>query len=232
MTGCHTPARSPIGAYRTKRCVTFLREGVGGRQWPQPCLVNSATPLTTWCSMPSFIHPCISRLTRMCFLAAWLLRLRGIQPKHPTTQPQPSTATPNAEINTASARDDDSDDDSPPWLRRAASQSSHGSHDEPYSANIPSYAAEPPLRLRDRLKPFLPYVDKPNVTSTSSSTAQLAGVQPDDSWIDLGVTQSWLESCSKHHGQPMSPAAEPSGNRSHDVARGRGGCLSCPRRVG
>jgi hypothetical protein len=60
------------------------------------------------------------------------------------------------------------------------------------------------LTLRERLKPFIPYVDRPNVTDNTRSAENIF-VQPDDSWIDLEVIRSWLRACERHHGDRCKP---------------------------
>jgi hypothetical protein len=60
------------------------------------------------------------------------------------------------------------------------------------------------LTLRERLKPFIPYVDRLNVTDNTKSAENIF-VQPDDSWIDLEVIRSWLRACERHHGGRCKP---------------------------
>lgn len=62
------------------------------------------------------------------------------------------------------------------------------------------------LRLREKLKPYLPYVDLPKPTS-GTRDAEYALSQPDEGWIDLEVIRSWLEACKRRHGHDPSPSS-------------------------
>jgi hypothetical protein len=53
------------------------------------------------------------------------------------------------------------------------------------------------LRLRERLKPFLPYLDRPE-GNTGEGAGELS--TPDDGWINLDVIRGWLEACQRRHG--------------------------------
>ncbi len=55
------------------------------------------------------------------------------------------------------------------------------------------------LKLRERLKPYLPYLDRPQRTGDNTGEEELS--IPDEGWIDLAVIRSWLKACENLHGQ-------------------------------
>ena len=56
------------------------------------------------------------------------------------------------------------------------------------------------FRLRESLKPFIPYLDKPPAF-WSGDAATHTSSQVGSDWIDINVIRSWIQACEQHQGE-------------------------------
>ncbi len=78
----------------------------------------------------------------------------------------------------------------------------------------PDAGASSRAKLRDTMKTFLPFLEKP---TSDASEGEGVRINVDQQWIDLGLIRGWLEACNRQHGHvcqlvkhnPNSPTCSP-----------------------